>query len=82
MNISEWIKAMLLMLCVTPLARPVLGAEVPVTITVGSKSFTESVILADMLRHLSQQAGFEAHHRRQLGGTRVLSSVTEPAKSV
>jgi osmoprotectant transport system permease protein len=73
MNISGRIKTMLLMLCVASLVRPVLGAEGPVTtITIGSKSFTESVILGEMLRHLSQQAGFEAHHRRQLGGTRVL----------
>ncbi len=63
---------MLLMLCVASLVRPVLAAEAPMTITIGSKSFTESVILGDMLRHLSQQAGFEANHRRQLGGTRVL----------
>jgi osmoprotectant transport system permease protein len=44
----------------------------PVTVTVGSKNFTESVILGEMLSHLAQHAGAEARHRRQLGGTRVL----------
>ena len=72
MKTSRWIAAMLLGLCIASLVRPVLGAEAPVTITVGSKSFTESVILGEMLRHLVRQAGIEANHRRQLGGTRVL----------
>ncbi len=72
MNISWRIKTMLLVSCVASLVRPVLGAEAPVTITVGSKSFTESVILGEMLGHLAQQANIEANHRRQLGGTRVL----------
>ena len=48
------------------------SAEEPVSITIGSKGFTESVILGEMLRHLARQAGIEAHHQRQLGGTRVL----------
>ncbi len=41
-------------------------------VTVGSKIFTESVILGEMLRHLARQAGIEVDHQRQLGGTRVL----------
>ena len=44
----------------------------PVTIRVGSKTFTESVILGEMLRHLASSAGHRAYHRRELGGTRVL----------
>jgi osmoprotectant transport system permease protein len=72
MNINRWIVTMFLGLCVASLVRPVLGADAPETITVGSKSFTESVILGEMLRHLAQQAGIETDHRRQLGGTRVL----------
>ncbi|MBT6149547.1 MAG: ABC transporter permease subunit [Gemmatimonadetes bacterium] len=39
---------------------------------IGSKSFTESVILGDMLQHLAQEAGEAAEHRRELGGTRIL----------
>jgi len=48
------------------------SAEEPVSITIGSKVFTESVILGEMLRHLARQTGIETHHQRQLGGTRVL----------
>jgi osmoprotectant transport system permease protein len=51
---------------------PALAAEASVSITVGSKSFTESVVLGEMLRHLARQAGAQTDHRRQLGGTRVL----------
>jgi osmoprotectant transport system permease protein len=40
--------------------------------TVGSKQFTESVILGEIARQTLQQAGVEATHRRELGGTRVL----------
>jgi len=48
------------------------SAKELVSITIGSKVFTESVILGEMLRHLAQQTGIETHHQRQLGGTRVL----------
>ena len=41
-------------------------------ITVGSKVFTESVILGEMLSHLARHAGSDAEHQRQLGGTRIL----------
>jgi osmoprotectant transport system permease protein len=59
----------LLCLSATPQAT---AATAPVTLTVGSKSFTESVILGEMLKHLAQQAGYPTEHLRQLGGTRVL----------
>ena len=41
-------------------------------ITIGSKNFTENVILGEVLRHLAQHAGQEAIHRQQLGGTQIL----------
>lgn len=41
-------------------------------ITVGSKKFTESVILGEVLTHLARDAGAEVTHRRELGGTRVV----------
>jgi osmoprotectant transport system permease protein len=41
-------------------------------IRVGSKKFTESVILGEMLRQLAESAGHRALHQRELGGTRVL----------
>ena len=73
MKINQWLRAMVLAgLCAAALMRPVIAAEVPETITVGSKSFTESVILGEMLRLLAAQAGEAASHQRQLGGTRVL----------
>lgn len=40
----------------------------------GSKAFTESVILGELATQLTREAGHEAEHRRQLGGTRVLWS--------
>jgi len=40
----------------------------------GSKAFTESVILGELASQLTREAGHDADHRRQLGGTRVLWS--------
>jgi osmoprotectant transport system permease protein len=40
----------------------------------GSKAFTESVILGELAAQLTREAGYQADHRRQLGGTRVLWS--------
>ncbi|MEM7581895.1 MAG: glycine betaine ABC transporter substrate-binding protein [Acidobacteriota bacterium] len=42
--------------------------------TMGSKKFTESVVLGEALMQLAQDAGAETVHRRELGGTRVLWS--------
>lgn len=39
-----------------------------------SKAFTESVILGEVATQLTREAGYEAEHQRQLGGTRVLWS--------
>jgi len=44
------------------------------TTLIGSKAFTESVILGEIATQLTEEAGFVAEHRRQLGGTRVLWS--------
>ncbi len=41
-------------------------------VTIGSKKFTESVILGEMIGHLLQSEGIPFEHRRELGGTRVL----------
>jgi osmoprotectant transport system permease protein len=72
MNVSRFMGVLLLVLCAAPLVRFAHANEVPVTITVGSKSFTESVILGEMLAQLAGEAGIEASHQRQLGGTSVL----------
>jgi osmoprotectant transport system permease protein len=44
------------------------------TTVFGSKAFTESVILGELATQLIQEAGHDAEHQRQLGGTRVLWS--------
>jgi len=41
-------------------------------VSIGSKKFTESVILGEILSHLLQNGGARPLHRRELGGTRVL----------
>ena len=42
------------------------------TVTTGSKAFTENVVLGELLARLATNAGAEAKHQSQLGGTRVL----------
>lgn len=43
-------------------------------VRVGSKLFTESVILGDIATLLARDAGADAEHQREFGGTRVLFS--------
>lgn len=43
-------------------------------VKVGSKNFTENVILGEIITLLMQQEGIPVMHRKQLGGTRVLWS--------
>ena len=43
-----------------------------VTVAVGSKSFTESVLLGEVATQLLRDAGLRADHRRELGGTRIV----------
>lgn len=47
------------------------GDTVP-TVRVGSKKFTESVILGEMVAQLAKDGGARGEHRRELGGTTVL----------
>lgn len=44
------------------------------TLRIGSKKFTESVILGELTTQLLNDAGVPAEHRAELGGTRVLWS--------
>lgn len=41
-------------------------------VVVGSKKFTESVVLGELAAQRLEAAGLEARHQRELGGTRVL----------
>jgi osmoprotectant transport system permease protein len=43
-----------------------------VPVRVGSKQFTESVLLGEIARAALERSGVPAEHRRELGGTRVL----------
>ena len=55
-----------------------LGAEqTGPTVRVGSKVFTESVILGEIGQDLIREAGVPAVHRRELGGTQVLFHALE-----
>jgi osmoprotectant transport system permease protein len=72
MKASQLTGLLLLALVTASQVRPIHAAEDSVTITVGSKSFTESVILGEMLLYLARESGAEASHRQELGGTRVL----------
>lgn len=50
---------------------PSAAANAP-TLVIGSKNFTESVILGEIGAGLGREAGLQVEHRRQLGGTRIL----------
>ena len=52
-------------------AGPGAGTEAP-QIRVGSKAFTENVILGEMVTQLAAASGAAVDHQRELGGTRVL----------
>jgi osmoprotectant transport system permease protein len=49
----------------------------PSEIRIGSKQFTESVILAEIVAGVVRHAGAVARHRQELGGTRVLWDALE-----
>jgi osmoprotectant transport system permease protein len=51
---------------------PAQGQQTDSTLTVGSKKFTESVILGWMGTHLIRSGGLSATHREELGGSRFL----------
>lgn len=50
------------------LASPAVAAPV----TLGSKNFTEGVVLGEIATQAMREAGVDARHRAQLGGTRIL----------
>jgi osmoprotectant transport system permease protein len=49
----------------------------PAQVVVGSKKFTESVLLGELARLELHNAGIAAEHRRELGGSRVLFEALE-----
>ncbi|GAB5534835.1 MAG: hypothetical protein Rubg2KO_10840 [Rubricoccaceae bacterium] len=48
------------------------SAQTSREVTVGSKVFTESVVLGEVATQLAAEAGHTATHRREIGGTRVV----------
>ncbi|MFN7731184.1 MAG: glycine betaine ABC transporter substrate-binding protein, partial [Pirellula sp.] len=46
-------------------------SETP-TVRIGSKAFTESVVLGELLSHLARDAGAKVEHLAELGGTQIL----------
>ncbi len=56
--------ALSLAACAPPRDRPL--------VRIGSKSFTESVVLGEIAAALLREAGFAVEHHRELGGTRIL----------
>lgn len=61
------------LICVSHFISPqVTLAQDKTLVRVGSKSFTESVILGDLLAHLAAEGGAKVEHRSELGGTQVL----------
>ena len=71
--VIKWgvLAAVLLVCGLVPLPRHT--AEV----RIGSKKFTESVILGEMLRLLAANAGLDAVHYREFGGTRIVFNALE-----
>ncbi len=65
----RWVVSAFLVLAMY--AVPALAADDEV-VRVGSKKFTESVVLGEMIRLLAESAHSPATHLRELGGTRIL----------
>ena len=64
----RWLVSLIALLVVTA---PATASAQKSPVTVGSKKFTESVILGEILEGLVESTGRPASHRAQLGGTRV-----------
>ena len=60
--------AVLALICI--LGAPLRGDEPEVK--VGSKKFTESVVLGEVVKHVVESTGLSAEHRAEIGGTRIL----------
>jgi len=63
---AAWLCTVLLAMSTLPAAAAAERA------TVGSKNFTEAVILGELAAGQGRKAGVEVDHKRQLGGTRIL----------
>ncbi len=48
------------------------AAQAAAPVRIGSKNFTESVVLGEIARVEMREAGVDARHQREIGGTRIL----------
>lgn len=71
--IYKWASLAVVLLAAGLVPLPRRGAQV----RIGSKKFTESVILGETLRLLAANAGLEAVHYREFGGTRIVFDALE-----
>jgi osmoprotectant transport system permease protein len=72
---SLWVIAIATVVMASAMMTTATAAETPgndKTIVIGSKNFTESVILGEIGAGLARQVKLPVEHRRQLGGTRIL----------
>ncbi len=65
-------RALHLVVTIALLATGLATAQETVSVTVGSKKFTENVILGEVATRLALDEGLSARHLRELGGTRIL----------
>ena len=65
-------ETLLLAAILTMIAASSMAERVPEEVRIGSKKFTESVILADLATGLAASTGATVLHRQELGGTRLL----------
>jgi osmoprotectant transport system permease protein len=72
MSLRSILAAFFSLIVLTPVSGPAHGQSADSTLTVGSKKFTENVILGWMGTHLLRAEGLPATHREELGGSRFL----------
>lgn len=65
-------KRPLLLALVAAALLPVVGRAADREVVVGSKNFTEAVVLGELARGVVAAAGLPARHRQALGGTRIV----------
>ena len=68
---KRFARAMLLLVALATCGAPAWGQSAA-EVRVGSKSFTESVILGEVLAHLCREVGATTEHRSELGGTQIV----------
>lgn len=74
-NLKLWVALLLMgccMYCAAPLTAHAADEPSPPRIVIGSKGFTESVILGEVVATTIRETGATAEHRAELGGSQIL----------